>query len=111
RYEEAIECLEGDIPEPWTKTLVYKLWLCRCYIKLNRPQKAFNVFTSGEPNADAFILLQMIADDCYESRLWKHAARAFRHLVELEEDNEQYIAGYRGACAAMVLESKGVKVK
>eukprot|EP00792_Barthelona_sp_PAP020_P004547 TRINITY_DN2196_c1_g1_i1.p1 TRINITY_DN2196_c1_g1~~TRINITY_DN2196_c1_g1_i1.p1 ORF type:complete len:572 (+),score=143.42 TRINITY_DN2196_c1_g1_i1:816-2531(+) len=65
----------------------YLAWLCRCFIKCGRPQDAWNLYHKcSHPGLGQF-LLHLIANDCFEERLFYFAAKTFSTLERLNPDD------------------------
>jgi len=79
-YKEAEELLmqisDMDIKNQHT----YCMILAKCHIHCGHPELAWNVFITRDTNAEAFILLQLIANECYKCAEFWVAAKAFDML-------------------------------
>ncbi len=53
-----------------------------------------------ETSPDSFNLVQLIANDCYKTKAFYYAAKAFDVLERLDPDPE-YWEGKRGACVGL----------
>ncbi|XP_055382964.1 intraflagellar transport protein 56 [Condylostylus longicornis] len=87
----------------------YCMILARCHINAGHPEQAWNLFVTRDTNSEAFVLLQLIANDCYKCEEFWVAAKAFDMLEKLDPSPENW-EGKRGACAgvlyAMVSDAK-----
>lgn len=79
-YKEAEELLmqinDMDIKNQHTYCMV----LAKCHIHSGHPELAWNVFITRDTNAEAFLLLQLIANECYRCEEFWVAAKAFDML-------------------------------
>lgn len=66
----------------------------------SKPRIAWELYLKMETSAEAFSLLQLIANDCYKMGQFYYAARAFDVLERLDP-NPEYWEGKRGACVGM----------
>lgn len=66
----------------------------------SKPRLAWELYLKMETSAEAFSLLQLIANDCYKMGQFYYAARAFDVLERLDP-NPEYWEGKRGACVGM----------
>ncbi|XP_052847423.1 intraflagellar transport protein 56 [Drosophila gunungcola] len=100
-YKEAEELLmqisDMDIKNQHT----YCMILAKCHIHCGHPELAWNVFITRDTNAEAFILLQLIANECYRCAEFWVAAKAFDMLEKLDPSPENW-EGKRGACAGVL---------
>nr|XP_016926871.2 intraflagellar transport protein 56 [Drosophila suzukii] len=100
-YKEAEELLmqisDMDIKNQHT----YCMILAKCHIHCGHPELAWNVFITRDTNAEAFILLQLIANECYRCSEFWVAAKAFDMLEKLDPSPENW-EGKRGACAGVL---------
>ncbi|KAH8236508.1 hypothetical protein KR026_003827, partial [Drosophila bipectinata] len=100
-YKEAEELLmqisDMDIKNQHT----YCMILAKCHIHCGHPELAWNVFITRDTNAEAFILLQLIANECYKCEEFWVAAKAFDMLEKLDPSPENW-EGKRGACAGVL---------
>ena len=70
----------------YTKEIYYCSWLCRCYIKNNKPEAAWNLYVDATSTDDSKTLLHIIASDCFSSGLYYYAMRAYDVLSKYETD-------------------------
>ncbi|KAH8399640.1 hypothetical protein KR215_010535, partial [Drosophila sulfurigaster] len=100
-YKEAEELLmqisDMDIKNQHT----YCMILAKCHIHCAHPELAWNVFITRDTNAEAFLLLQLIANECYRCEEFWVAAKAFDMLEKLDPSPENW-EGKRGACAGVL---------
>ncbi|XP_030565661.1 intraflagellar transport protein 56 [Drosophila novamexicana] len=100
-YKEAEELLiqisDMDIKNQHT----YCMILSKCHIHCAQPEMAWNVFITRDTNAEAFLLLQLIANECYRCEEFWVAAKAFDMLEKLDPSPENW-EGKRGACAGVL---------
>ncbi|KAH8420897.1 hypothetical protein KR222_008665, partial [Zaprionus bogoriensis] len=100
-YKEAEELLmqisDMDIKNQHT----YCMILAKCHIHCGHPELAWNVFITRDTNAEAFLLLQLIANECYKCEEFWVAAKAFDMLEKLDPSPENW-EGKRGACAGVL---------
>ncbi|TMW50827.1 hypothetical protein DOY81_004103, partial [Sarcophaga bullata] len=106
-YKEAEELLlqitDTDIKNQHT----YSMVLAKCHIHSGHPELAWNTFLTRDTNSESFILLQLIANECYKCEEFWVSAKAFDMLEKLDPSPENW-EGKRGACAG-VLYSLAVK--
>ncbi|XP_019891991.2 intraflagellar transport protein 56 [Musca domestica] len=109
-YKEAEELLlqitDTDIKNQHT----YCMILAKCHIHAGRPELAWNIFITRDTNSEAFLLLQLIANECYKCEEFWVSAKAFDMLEKLDPSPENW-EGKRGACAGVlyVLATKAEK--
>lgn len=65
-----------------------------------KAQQAWELYLRMETSAESFSLLQLIANDCYRTGQFYHAAKAFDVLERLDP-NPEYWEGKRGACVGI----------
>ena len=70
----------------YTKEIYYCSRLCRCYIKNNKPEAAWNLYVDATSTDDSKTLLHIIASDCFSSGLYYYAMRAYDVLSKYETD-------------------------
>ncbi|XP_037779327.1 intraflagellar transport protein 56-like [Penaeus monodon] len=99
-FKEAEEVFLLIQSEKIKNDYVYLSWLARCYIMNSKPRIAWELYLKMETSAEAFSLLQLIANDCYKMGQFYYAARAFDVLERLDP-NPEYWEGKRGACVGM----------
>ncbi|KAK7068732.1 Intraflagellar transport protein 56 [Halocaridina rubra] len=99
-YKEAEEVFLLIQSEKIKNDYVFLSWLARCYIMNSKPRLAWELYLKMETSAEAFSLLQLIANDCYKMGQFYYAARAFDVLERLDP-NPEYWEGKRGACVGM----------
>ncbi|XP_071537126.1 intraflagellar transport protein 56 isoform X2 [Panulirus ornatus] len=99
-YKEAEEVFLLIQNEKIKNDYVFLSWLARCYIMNSKPRLAWELYLKMETSAEAFSLLQLIANDCYKMGQFYYAARAFDVLERLDP-NPEYWEGKRGACVGM----------
>uniref|UniRef100_A0A1A9W486 Intraflagellar transport protein 56 n=1 Tax=Glossina brevipalpis TaxID=37001 RepID=A0A1A9W486_9MUSC len=100
-YKEAEDLLmqisDADIKNQHT----YCMILAKCHIHSGRPELAWNIFITRDSSSEAFLLLQMIANECYKYGEFWVAAKAFDMLEKLDPSPENW-EGKRGACAGVL---------
>lgn len=79
-YKEAAEIFQEIHDAEIRNDLVYAMCLTRCYIHSENADAAWHFFTSKDTNANAYQLLQLIANDCYKIGEFWVAAKAFDML-------------------------------
>ncbi|XP_066963491.1 intraflagellar transport protein 56 [Macrobrachium rosenbergii] len=99
-YREAEEVFLLIQSEIIKSDYVFLSWLARCYIMNSKPRLAWELYLKMETSAEAFSLLQLIANDCYKMGQFYYAAMAFDVLERLDP-NPEYWEGKRGACVGM----------
>ncbi|XP_037930559.1 intraflagellar transport protein 56-like, partial [Teleopsis dalmanni] len=62
---------------------------------------AWNLFIARDTSSEAFLLLQLIANECYKCEEFWFAAKAFDMLEKLDPSPENW-EGKRGACAGVL---------
>ncbi|XP_076055072.1 tetratricopeptide repeat domain 26 [Oratosquilla oratoria] len=110
-YKEAEEIFLLIQNEKIKNDYVYLSWLARCYIMNGKPRAAWELYLKMETSAEAFSLLQLIANDCYKMGQFYYAGRAFDVLERLDP-NPEYWEGKRGACVGlfqMIIADKELK--
>ena len=70
----------------YTKEIHYQSWLCRCFIKNNKPDAAWNLYVDATSTDDSKTLLHIIASDCFSGGLFYYAMRAYDVLAKYETD-------------------------
>ena len=70
----------------YTRELYYVSWLCRCYIKNNKPEAAWNLYVDATSTDDSKTLLHIIAADCFAGGMYYYAMRAYDVLSKYETD-------------------------
>lgn len=76
----------------------FSMILARCHIYCGNADQAWNIFVTKDSTAEAFSLLQLIANDCYRIGEFWIAAKAF-DMLEKMDTSPDYWEGKRGACA------------
>ncbi|KAH8389380.1 hypothetical protein KR200_002330, partial [Drosophila serrata] len=100
-YKEAEELLMQITDMDIKNQHAYCMILAKCHIHCGHPELAWNVFITRDTNAEAFILLQLIANECYRCTEFWVAAKAFDMLEKLDPSPENW-EGKRGACAGVL---------
>ena len=72
--------------EAYKREIFYKSWLCRCYIKNRKPDAAWNLYSEVTQTEDAKTLLEIIANDCYQTGDYYYSMRAYNILANYEPD-------------------------
>ena len=76
-YKEAESVLTAVRNESYRIKNSFVCWLARCYIMNGKPRSAWDLYLRLEKSAQAFSLLQTIANDCYKESAFLYAAKAF----------------------------------
>lgn len=97
QYKEAEAIFQLVQSERLKRDYCYMSWLARCYVRNGKPKEAWDLYMTMETSNEAFNLLQLIANDCYEVGAFYYSAKAFDVLERLDPDPE-YWEGKRGAC-------------
>ncbi|KAJ0409063.1 hypothetical protein P43SY_002197 [Pythium insidiosum] len=98
QFQEAEDVLLRVQSPKLRKSLVYTSWLARSYIRNTRnAHQAWELYLKMDDTADAFKLLQLIANEYYRSRAFFLAVKSFDVLERLDPDPE-YWEAKRGAC-------------
>jgi intraflagellar transport protein 56 len=84
--------------ETYRQDYTYISWLARCYIHNNNGRAAWDLYLKLETKNDANVLnlIQLIANDCYQTGQFYFAAKAF-DLLERHDPDPEYWEGKRGA--------------
>ena len=96
-YKEAESVLTAVRNESYRIKNSFVCWLARCYIMNGKPRSAWDLYLRLEKSAQAFSLLQTIANDCYKESAFLYAAKAF-DVLERADGRPEYWQGKRGAC-------------
>uniref|UniRef100_A0A669EZC7 Intraflagellar transport protein 56 n=1 Tax=Oreochromis niloticus TaxID=8128 RepID=A0A669EZC7_ORENI len=99
-YREAEEVFLLIQSEKIKNDYVYLSWLARCYIMNQKGQLAWELYLKMGTSSDSFLLLQLIANDCYKMGQFCYAAKAFDALEKLDPASN-YWEGKRGACVGV----------
>lgn len=99
-YKAAEEALLLVHNEKYKLEYVYIGWLARCYIMNGNPRSAWELYLKLTNSSESFLLLPLIANDCYKMGHFLFAAKAFDVLERLDPDPE-YWEGKRGACVGV----------
>lgn len=97
-YKVAEETLLLVQDETYRQDYTYISWLARCYIHNNNGRAAWDLYLKLETKNDANVLnlIQLIANDCYQTGQFYFAAKAF-DLLERHDPDPEYWEGKRGA--------------
>ncbi|KAH0789983.1 TPR Domain containing protein [Histomonas meleagridis] len=87
RWKEAEKYFLLVKNQQYTKEIFYTSWLCRCYIKNDKPDEAWKLYVDATQTEDAKTLLQIIANDCFNSGYYFYAMKAYDVLAKFEGDN------------------------
>lgn len=99
-YKAAEEALLLIHNEAYKSEYVYISWLARCYVMNGNARSAWEVYLKMTSSSESFVLLQLIANDCFRMGHFLFAAKAFDVLERLDPDPE-YWEGKRGACVGV----------
>ncbi|CAG2107602.1 unnamed protein product, partial [Medioppia subpectinata] len=100
-FKEAEEVLLLVRSEKLTNDYIYVSWLTRCLIMNKKPRNAWELYLKRDNSAEAFHLLQLIANDCYKMGHFLYAMKALDALHKLDP-NPEYWEGKRGAAAGVM---------
>ncbi|XP_037892125.1 intraflagellar transport protein 56 [Glossina fuscipes] len=100
-YKEAEELLTQINDIDMKNQHTYCMILAKCHIHCGCPELAWNIFITRNSSSEAFLLLQMIANECYKCGEFWVAAKAFDMLEKLDPSPENW-EGKRGACAGVL---------
>ncbi|EGD72542.1 TTC26 protein [Salpingoeca rosetta] len=100
KWHEAEETFLLVQSEAYKSDYTYLSWLARCYIMNKKPRLAWELYLRMETSADSYLLLQLIAHDCYRMGAFYYSAKAFDVLERLDPSPE-YWEGKRGACVGV----------
>jgi intraflagellar transport protein 56 len=59
-------------------------WTCKCFIYIGRPQEAWEMYLRMDNASDSFLLLQVLANDCYKTGAFYFSLKAFDVLERLD---------------------------
>lgn len=71
-------------------------WTCKCLIFIGKPQEAWEMYLRMDNASDSFLLLQVLANDCYKTGAFYFSLKAFDVLERLDP-TPQYWDGKKGA--------------
>lgn len=96
-FETAEEMLAQvkQVPNAWKYE--HAAFLARCHIMNNSPDLAWKLYEDLDSSDHALSMLYVIANDCYRSGNFFHAARAF-DLLERVDPSAEISEGKCGAC-------------
>eukprot|EP00055_Hartaetosiga_balthica_P002770 m.5214 g.5214 ORF g.5214 m.5214 type:complete len:557 (+) comp2360_c0_seq1:144-1814(+) len=95
--EEAFLLVQSeDVKSEYT----YLSWLSRCYIMNKKPRLAWELYLRMDTSGDSYMLLQLIAHDCYRMGSFYYSAKAF-DVLERIDPSPDYWEGKRGACVGV----------
>eukprot|EP00047_Mylnosiga_fluctuans_P005886 m.243387 g.243387 ORF g.243387 m.243387 type:complete len:556 (-) comp14230_c0_seq1:148-1815(-) len=97
QWKEAEEAFLLINNERFKAEYTYLSWLARCHIMNRKPRLAWELYLKMETSGESFLLLQLIANDCYKMGQFYYSAKAFDVLERLDP-NPEYWEGKRGAC-------------
>lgn len=97
QWKEAEEAFLLVTSERLRADYAYLSWLARCHIMNRKPRLAWELYLKMETSSESFMLLQLIANDCYKMGQFYYSAKAFDVLERLDP-NPEYWEGKRGAC-------------
>ena len=87
RYSEAEKYLLKVSNETYTREIYYVSWLCKCYIKNNKAEKAFNLYLMASTTEDANVLLQIISTECFIIGEYYYAMKAYDVISQFDIDS------------------------
>lgn len=109
KYKAALdELLSIDGPSTEKRSLL--TWIARCHIRMNNPEKAWDLYTRAKKPTAQSDLLQLIGNECFALGQYKYSGKAFEILYKLSSDPE-HLRGYNASMAAMELERRGIDIK
>ena len=91
RYDEA-EKYFLQVQNPYyTKEIYYLQWLVKCYVHNKKPEEAWKIVTTCTNPEEAKLLLQIIAIDCFTTKSFYYAMKAYETLsrIDLDPSNKQ----------------------
>lgn len=97
QWKEAEEAFLLVTNDKFKSDYSYLSWLARCHIMNRKPRLSWELYLKMETSGESFLLLQLIANDCYKMGQFYYAAKAFDVLERLDP-NPEYWEGKRGAC-------------
>lgn len=100
-YKDAEEALTAITNDKIRAEYSFISWLVRTHIMTRHAKKAWDLYLKMDTNAESFLVLQLIANDCYKIGAFYYAAKAFDVLERLDTAPE-YVEGLRGACAGVL---------
>ncbi|KAJ7283046.1 hypothetical protein O6H91_Y351200 [Diphasiastrum complanatum] len=86
--------------DKYAEDFYYQSWLCRCFIMNGKAQLAWDQFVQMDTSEESISLLQLIANDCYQTGQFLYAAKSFDALEKMDT-SENYWEGKRGACIGL----------
>jgi len=88
--------------EAFREDYTYTSWLARCYVHNGNARAAWDLYLKMEAsnNANVLNLIQLLANDCYQTGAFYYAAKAF-DLLERHDPDPEYWEGKRGACVGV----------
>ncbi len=103
-FENAEEVLLRVNDSDYKTELCYLASLCRSYIMNGKPQDAWDLKSSSTTLAknDSIFLLQLIANDCYCTRYFSVAVKAFDTLNDI--DGNKYVDPLICSCVGAFAE-------
>jgi len=86
KFEEA-ERLFLSVQNPaYTKEIYYVTWLAKCYIMNKKPENAWKLYTASSNTEEAKTLLQIISVECFNTKAFYYAMKAYDVLCKFELD-------------------------
>lgn len=86
RFAEAEQYLLKVKNETYVREIFYVSWLCKCYIKNNKPDKAFDLYLQATQIEDSNVLLQIISTECYIAGHYYYAMKAYDVISQFDGD-------------------------
>jgi intraflagellar transport protein 56 len=84
KWEEAERHLLRVQNQQYKKEIYYSTWLCRCYIKNQRPGSAWNLYVDAATLDVSKALLAVISADCFAMAQYYYAMKAYGLLSKFE---------------------------
>lgn len=98
-FEEAEKILLQVKDEELLEELLYKKWLSRCFIHTGDASRAMDLYPSRRDQQIEF--LTDVANECFLSKDFEIASKAFLKLKELDQDGDYYLGIKSSTLAAL----------